>query len=165
MVSQYTVKRVVSATGRVYSYTYPRINLGRKKTVHHPDFDYKSVAMRGMVPRIRQLCLERDHYQCVHCGSPDNLEIHHKDLCGTSRIAVVDNSLENLLTLCGRCHQLLHIPDRSISCTARNWEIYNLRCVGLTFASIAKQFRITRQRSQQIYKSVCEYLEVRRYRP
>jgi hypothetical protein len=50
---------------------------------------------------------ERDGYKCKHCGTDANLEIHHID--GTGYKSVIDykksnNNLENLLTLCHKCH-------------------------------------------------------------
>jgi RNA-directed DNA polymerase len=49
---------------------------------------------------IRDEALERDGYQCVDCGSRDNLDVHHiqaKRKGGT-------DTLDNLITLCEQCH-------------------------------------------------------------
>jgi len=49
---------------------------------------------------LRQKVLRRDGWRCQSCGVMSNLEVHHKEFrshCG-------DDSEENLITLCVRCH-------------------------------------------------------------
>ena len=55
---------------------------------------------------IRQLVLKRDNFQCQECGKKQiafliRLHIHHKNPFLISG----DNSLENLITLCAKCHR------------------------------------------------------------
>ena len=50
---------------------------------------------------------ERDHYRCVLCGSPDNLEVHHKTY---ARIG--NERLSDLVTLCQRCHGIISMFNR-----------------------------------------------------
>ena len=54
-------------------------------------------------------CLERDNFTCQLCGGKKNLNVHHKDMKGhhIQKYEANDN-LENLQTLCFRCHRLLH---------------------------------------------------------
>lgn len=52
----------------------------------------------------RTLALERDDYKCCHCGSTENLEVHHikhRSDGGT-------DELDNLITLCAECHMKEH---------------------------------------------------------
>ena len=52
--------------------------------------------------------LERDSYLCRKCGSPKQIQIHHKDW------NKANNDLDNLILFCNSCHQKLHafIPKR-----------------------------------------------------
>lgn len=51
--------------------------------------------------KAKKACRERDHYQCVWCGGPDD-SIDHKI---PKRFGGTDD-LENLQTLCFPCHAL-----------------------------------------------------------
>jgi 5-methylcytosine-specific restriction endonuclease McrA len=54
-----------------------------------------------------QLCrevLQRDGWKCQYCGSPINLQIHHKRFRSQSG----DDSEDNLITLCSPCHERSH---------------------------------------------------------
>jgi 5-methylcytosine-specific restriction endonuclease McrA len=57
--------------------------------------------------RLRHQVLRRDGWRCQCCGARSNLEVHHK----TFRSHGGDDSEQNLLTLCARCHSLLHGSD------------------------------------------------------
>ena len=55
----------------------------------------------------QQLCreiLERDGWRCQGCGAMHHLQVHHKEFRSHSG----DDSEENLITLCDRCHKLAH---------------------------------------------------------
>lgn len=54
----------------------------------------------------RELALKRDEYTCTMCGKKSNLIVHHIDCSGQSDD--VNNDLDNLTTLCRRCHINLH---------------------------------------------------------
>lgn len=56
---------------------------------------------------LREDCLKRDEYKCSTCGSKERLCVHHKDGCGRGS-KVLNNSLDNLITLCSACHQKIH---------------------------------------------------------
>jgi 5-methylcytosine-specific restriction endonuclease McrA len=52
--------------------------------------------------KIRERINKRDNYQCQLCGKFDcRLEVHHKIPFGITK----DNSDENLITLCCKCHR------------------------------------------------------------
>lgn len=50
--------------------------------------------------------LERDNYECQICGNKNKLVIHHKDCSGQTDNP--NNELDNLITLCRRCHINIH---------------------------------------------------------
>lgn len=54
---------------------------------------------------LREDALIRDGYKCVICGATDRLEVHHKDGSGRNKDNA-NNTLENLQTLCSKCHCL-----------------------------------------------------------
>ena len=53
----------------------------------------------------RRQVLRRDGWQCQICGSKQHLQVHHKQLRGQQGS---DDDL-NLITLCARCHEKLHL--------------------------------------------------------
>jgi 5-methylcytosine-specific restriction endonuclease McrA len=64
----------------------------------------------------RLVVLERDNYECQMCGMQQeqhivlfgsSLLIHHKDGNGRDR-ENPNNNINNLITLCFRCHQTAH---------------------------------------------------------
>jgi 5-methylcytosine-specific restriction endonuclease McrA len=71
----------------------------------------------------RQEVLERDNFQCQECGMTQEqhfilynkcIAIHHIDGKGIYS-EVKNNNLDNLITLCYRCHMLIHKnPDKKI---------------------------------------------------
>jgi hypothetical protein len=72
----------------------------------------------------RTVVRKRDGNRCVRCGSERKLSVHHivKPQHGG------DDSLDNLVTLCSRCHGLQHRKGgwssrENVSHTAPVWEI------------------------------------------
>lgn len=57
----------------------------------------------------REKCFERDGYKCVNCGSTEQLIPHHKD--GSGQTDNPNHALDNLETLCRKCHMALHDPN------------------------------------------------------
>jgi len=71
---------------------------------------------------LREMVLERDGYKCVDCGMTNeehlktwnrNLTINHKDGTGINS-KIKNNTMENLETLCLRCHGKKDRPRRKI---------------------------------------------------
>lgn len=58
----------------------------------------------------RELALQRDNYQCSRCGTSEQLTVHHKDGSGRGS-DTHNNDLENLVTLCRKCHVEEHRED------------------------------------------------------
>lgn len=61
--------------------------------------------------------LARDGYQCAVCGSTVNLVVHHRDGKGRGH-ATPNNELDNLVTVCRKCHPTKHGGTR----WARNYD-------------------------------------------
>ncbi len=62
---------------------------------------------RLSLANYHRLCtqiLERDGWRCQHCGSSQNLQVHH--ICFRSQLG--DDTAENLVTLCAKCHEQIH---------------------------------------------------------
>jgi 5-methylcytosine-specific restriction endonuclease McrA len=57
-----------------------------------------------------KLVLERDGWRCQWCGSLRNLQVHHRRF----RSRLGDDTAENLITLCARCHRLEHVGISSV---------------------------------------------------
>jgi 5-methylcytosine-specific restriction endonuclease McrA len=53
---------------------------------------------------LRQQVLRRDDWRCQSCGTMSNLEVHHRQFRSHSG----PDTEENLITLCTRCHTLIH---------------------------------------------------------
>jgi 5-methylcytosine-specific restriction endonuclease McrA len=54
--------------------------------------------------QLRNEALRRDGWRCQSCGAMSNLEVHHKEFRSHSG----DDSEQNLITVCRKCHQLVH---------------------------------------------------------
>ena len=59
---------------------------------------------------LRMSVIERDSFQCVNCGSRDSLQVHHLTYERFKK-----EQMEDLVTLCKTCHNLLHenVPKNS----------------------------------------------------
>lgn len=75
----------------------------------------------------RGIVLERDGYQCVVCGNKNTIVVHHIDGNGVDG----DNGVDNLATMCSRCHKYTHtLANRLLKIP--NWQkilSYSLRLV------------------------------------
>lgn len=56
---------------------------------------------RGGYRKNKEACRERDHYECQICYSKDYLHVHHI----VPRVDGGMDDLDNLVTLCARCHK------------------------------------------------------------
>jgi 5-methylcytosine-specific restriction endonuclease McrA len=54
--------------------------------------------------RLCQQVLRRDGWRCQRCGSPADLQVHHRN----PRSLLGDDSECNLITLCAKCHGEIH---------------------------------------------------------
>jgi len=91
---------------RIQRKTYQEIGdiLGiTKQRVHQIYKDYVKTYQH-----IKAKVKDRDSYQCVICGSTENLEVHH--INGIKK----DNHLENLVTLCRKCHHKIEKLEKRV---------------------------------------------------
>lgn len=59
----------------------------------------------------RLKALERDNNRCILCGSYYRVQVHHKDEMGRNKPKEQrNNELDNLITLCAKCHIEQHNP-------------------------------------------------------
>lgn len=94
------------ARARLWSKTHPRENRKRKYTKEQLTKKRDQYLFGGN----RLLVLKRDNYTCQICGSKEKLCVHHKDGNGRNVLAKYkNNNLDNLITLCHRCHSNLHL--------------------------------------------------------
>lgn len=61
--------------------------------------------------RIRAAIIRRDKGVCTCCGVSENLHVHHK----LPRSRGGTNGPGNLITLCGRCHAMLHPENKAFA--------------------------------------------------
>ena len=135
------IKRI-SKNGKVYYYRY--IKTGKPHT-GRPIGTGKLIKVD--YNRNRLLCLQRDNFTCLICGNKDNLDTHHKDNQGHNFAKYETNdNLDNLQTLCKKCHQRLHY-----GVLEKHQEITRRRKQGETFQSIANSYGVSRQRIQNIF--------------
>lgn len=76
----------------------------------HPNWKGGILPYTSDWPEIRKKIYERDNWICQECfnQSHKNINCHHKD------INPINNSLENLITLCKKCHGKKHSKEKGI---------------------------------------------------
>jgi 5-methylcytosine-specific restriction endonuclease McrA len=70
----------------------------------------------GIRPRmfwqtISHECFKRDRYSCRNCNSGEKIECHH--IIPISKGG--NNQLDNLITLCSKCHKIEHSHARNVA--------------------------------------------------
>jgi hypothetical protein len=143
IVAPITRLTIIRRNGK--SYFYYRSFIGGHYIRKYPNG--KQISDAPSSKKNRRSVLERDGLKCTNCGSTRNIDIHHKDGKSYRRAqSDANNKLENLITLCHKCHQRQH---RGI--IKRHLEIITRRNTGETFNSIAISMGVSRQRIHQIY--------------
>jgi len=100
--------------------------------------------------KMRLLALKRDNYTCQECGKKDGrIQVHHMD--GSSAFGEdANNKLENLVTLCSRCHRQCHaLNPRKVKLSRRLGMIVKRLKNGSSVRDIADKCNVSRQ---AIYK-------------
>ena len=67
---------------------------------------FKKGTSREVSTYLRQLCFERDNWECQKCGTTENLHCHH--INGYTQNKILVNDIENVITLCKSCHKEVH---------------------------------------------------------
>jgi len=74
---------------------------------------------------VKELIINRDGNKCIICNSTKRITVHHIDGTGNHNAKKEDakkinNSLDNLLTMCGSCHTKLHHWQRRNNYKCKN---------------------------------------------
>jgi len=64
----------------------------------------------ALYEQLRNQVLSRDGWRCQACGSMSHLEVHHRKFRSQSG----DDSEQNLITLCAKCHGDIHRSQHGI---------------------------------------------------
>ncbi len=106
---------------------------------------------------INRICKERDNHRCVECGSTtQRLFVHHKDGHGSHKKGVeVNNSFDNLITLCPSCHIKYHHRNGDIKYQSKSEKTikmieYHHEHPQIRQAELARIFGLSRERVGQI---------------
>lgn len=91
-------------------------------------------------------CLKRDGGKCTKCGGVDQLLVHHID--GSRRTGKLNNEMSNLLTLCRKCHSIVHGQKRE---NMEN-DVVEMREAGFSFREIGEKYGYSRQRAHWLYQ-------------
>lgn len=70
----------------------------------------------GLLPSLALGVYRRDGYRCKRCGGADDLSLHHKGGIFASmwlRAKGHANTPNNLVTMCGSCHDAIHNEARA----------------------------------------------------
>lgn len=70
---------------------------------------YKKASSREVDPLIRQMCLEEDDYTCQLCyKTVDEVELHAHHEKSVRQNPILQNDIDNTITLCKNCHKKIH---------------------------------------------------------
>lgn len=91
-----------TACGYILDYYIPEWRENAPKEIIGP------ILKRGdnAVLKWKKEVLRRDDYQCVNCGSEENLEVHH--IVNWSEAPELRICVDNGETLCTKCHSIEH---------------------------------------------------------
>ena len=70
----------------------------------------------GQWERNRLAALERDGHRCCQCGKSEHLHVHHKHEWNPE--APDPHALDNLETLCAKCHRQRHPVKRELAASS-----------------------------------------------
>lgn len=71
--------------------------------------DFKKATSREVNPLVRQMCFQRDNYECQKCGitiKESQLHCHHIE--GAAQNPLISNDITNVITVCKQCHKTIH---------------------------------------------------------
>lgn len=73
---------------------------------------YRKASSREVDSLTRQLCLERDCWECQKCGATQKdsqLHVHH--IKSYTQNKILGNDVDNCITFCKKCHKEVHRQD------------------------------------------------------
>lgn len=112
----------------------------------------KSNHIKWQKPEWSMKCLERDSFTCKHCNYQGlDLVVHHLDESRSLGYKNMNNNLDNLITLCRKCHAIIHGFDKKYK-NGKIKKILEMREKGLTFIEIGNKLGISRQRVHQLIR-------------
>jgi hypothetical protein len=88
-----------------------RIN-GTKENNYETKESYKKFIGTSYWAGVRKLVLIRDANKCTNCGNTKSLHIHHKSYQHHNH---EHEHIEDLITLCGHCHNIVHEKNNLIN--------------------------------------------------
>lgn len=98
----------------------------RKLNVQINKIDYNKYLKTNYWKGIKDQVLERDGFKCRLCNSEKELHVHHR-----TYDYLEDEKLEELITLCKRCHYITHRRNLHLSykmyCENKEWEERRIR--------------------------------------
>lgn len=77
--------------------------ISQQQKIYDKQKYYDYIAKSEIWKTIKRLKLEVDNYKCSYCNSIHNLQIHHKTYKN-----LYNESLNDLITLCDKCHKKEH---------------------------------------------------------
>ena len=99
----------------------------------------------------RKLRLEKDNWTCQNCGSKSNIHVHHLDGKSTDKVREdANNKLENLITLCHKCHLTVYHASTTKSKKSLSLIDYHGRHPGMSYSALSRVFHLSRERVGQI---------------
>jgi hypothetical protein len=70
---------------------------------------FKKASSREVNSLVRQMCFERDNWECQICGKTQNeAQLHCHHIEGYAQNPLVGNDIYNVITLCKQCHKMVH---------------------------------------------------------
>ena len=70
---------------------------------------FKKVTAREVDPILRQMCFERDNWECQICGlSTEEVTLHCHHIEGYTQNPLLGNDIDNVITLCKPHHKEIH---------------------------------------------------------
>lgn len=110
-------KPTTNKGGRCDLHTRQRVSQHNARNAYYQSSEWRA---------LRRACLDRDHSRCVVCTDTYRLTAHHihaRELGGA-------DAIENLTTLCGRCHSSLEAGD-AVTATRVREHVSTMRAAGL----------------------------------
>lgn len=135
------------------NYHYSPYKARDKYLKHKFNRDYVNYLKSKKWLEVRNRVLERDQFKCVICLSEKKLHVHHLLY---SRKTLGGKTDYWLITVCNKCHLLIHGVEKNKKVTPRKATEMYIRSLGLNPKSILRETSCKNIRKQeknrQLYK-------------